>query len=237
MPIGKKGSSNPMGLKKLWTRLKNEERGAICVGCGLTVDGGLLIAEISDDGCNGLTCRADGLYVPCPDSIIGSAGVGAVGWTESFLIESPNTYEFISECTDTDTTDCVVGGGGFQFQLCNILCCTARGTWDVQVYGGLITGASADFNAIASLSVSIDNGAYVLASPITAFRMYGAAGATHDISNMEDVNFLELASVGSAGDCVTFSGKVTVQVLAGSATWSTEPTFEFHWQLHQVGCC
>lgn len=212
---------------------------------GIGTDTSKLSAAIirSPDNCNGVDLRGNGLYVPCPKSIVGAVNTGFTGFTAPFSpMVAGGTYDAQSVCpgspAPTATTyDCV----GSQIHICNPLCCSAQGLWDVTCYGGLILGAPG-FDATAFLMTSIDGGAFGAASPTTKIKMtnQGPASQFFELGNFQENNFIAFDAVDGAVPCHRFSAQFRIEVAGGSTgngTWVTGPQFEFRWHFHQTGCC
>lgn len=258
---------------------------AVCVGCGLKVDTGLLVVDRnpdttdsglectpgsglslnvihtspstiglagvgtasnplnaavlkSPDACNGLdVTRGNGLWAACPDAVIGGQEVaGTFGTATPFGINTGGaaTFDLDSQCTATATTTCFVGLGGHPlFRLCNPICTTTEGAWRVLCGGAVIDSTSADFHAYAFMSITFDGAAY-FSSVMTKQTIYSnGASRTFDIGNMEIVVPLSQVPL----SCDTIGGRLTIIVLAGTASWDIAPTFGFHWGQYPTGYC
>lgn len=230
---------------------------SVCVGCGLFVDAGLLkvqtnpngclvcddtnglAVEVSPDDCNALICRGNGLWALCPDSF---SCIQTVEFYGGAIIGVPDglasgSYDLLSQCIANACSSCPGGTDG-RIRFCNNSpCCTLEGFWDVQAYGGQVA-TNPGFNATAELFISTNGGAFVGASPVTLIRMQNntAAVQTFNLSGLMDRNYISLPA--GTGTCVDLQAMVRILVLAGTGTWESGPTFEFHFgPLTQRGCC
>ena len=205
----------------------------------IDVSSGVVSINRSEQSCNGINCLGDGLYAPCPDSIIGGDNFGATGgpWPLAGGLNTgggiPTTFNGQSLC------DSGCGGPGNQsIHICNTTCCTVAGYATVLASVGDINNASVGFEASVFLSCSINGGAYFGASPDTRIRIGndGAAPAGNRnlrVGTLIEKNFLVLG----VGECVDYQAQITIAVTAGTAAWETAPNFEFYFDLNQVGCC
>lgn len=199
----------------------------------LTCDGDGLSVNISGAACNGIRAEGNNLYAPCPDSYACSLNVGPDVPFVPFGINTAGAAHFDvpAGCVDLACSNCV----GSRWQVTNPSpCCTMEGFISALVYGGLITGASVGFDAAAYLMISINGGAFTTSNPPTFFRMTNQGPGTRnfDIANMEERNFLSLAASAS----LDIQIRVSIDVFAGTATWSTAPVFEYYVHMTQVNC-
>lgn len=190
-------------------------------------------AEVSGDVCNGISCRGNGLYAPCPDSYACIMNQGICGAFVPFAINTGGAGNFNLEacCADNPCSNCV----GSRWQVCNPSpCCTMEGFISVLVYGGAITGPSVGFDAEAHVEVQYGGGGWTISTPPTYFRMQNLSGnrSHFDIANMEERNYLLLAP----SECIDFQARITINVFAGSATWAAGPGFEYYVHTTQTNC-
>lgn len=256
---------------------------AVCTGCGLKVDAGLLIVDRNPDttasglectagqglslnvnhidsgsatltglgtaasplvagvrihpgDCNGITVALanDGIHSPCPDSLILDSVMTSIGAAiPHAVVGINNTYNRISDCTSSPGRVCVPGGGGTQLEFTNPTCCAIEGFATFQCYGGVLTGASADFDATAFSTVSVNNGPYLATIPNNV-KYYGDADKTvFEMGGFQTMTYLFLPPGGVA----QISAQFTVFVAAGSATWTVGSTFGLFLHMNQTGCC
>lgn len=202
-------------------RLGGAPNGLLCGGDGLRVDR-------SEDGCNGLEIRANGLYAPCPDSVVEIMNVTPAFAPFGINSGGAGNFNIPSGCSSSCS-------GGY-WHICNPLCCQVAGFISCRVYVGAVTGASVGFDAEAHLEISINGGPFGGASPPTYIRMQNLNVNNQsywDLANMEERNYLVL----DPGACVDMQVQATINVFAGTATWATGPNFEYYVHLTQTGCC
>lgn len=203
----------------------------------IDVVGGAVSVNLSTDACNGIECRANGLYAPCPDSIIVGDNFDATGNIWPFEINTGGSATFNADSLCSAPSTC--GGPGNQsIHVCNTTCCGVAGFATIIASVGNIDNASVGFAATVFLSTQVDGTGWTVATPFTEIRMGndGAAPAGNRnlrIGTLIEKNFLSLA----AGACTDYQSRVTIVVTSGTATWATQPNFEFYFDLNQVGCC
>lgn len=195
--------------------LGDAPNGLLCGGDGLRVDR-------SEDSCNGLEIRGNGLYAPSPDSIVTSASPGFVGGTIPFSVNAL-----------CGTPPCSFNlGTASATAFCNTTCCTVEGFWQWIAYGGVLNNATADFEATGFLTVSIDGGGFG-GTPQTNKKYYGDADKTvFELGGFQQKDYIAVAP----GVCHTINAQFTVLVSSGSATWAVGPQFESYVHLTQTGC-
>lgn len=193
---------------------------AICVGCGLTTSGGLLVVEVSPDACNGLECRGNGLYVPCPDSVTGiiSNTSPQAGLLPFDGLGPSNTYDF-----DSPT-----------ISITNDLCCTVSGRLSVQV-GGLLAGLEPTSKTTSSILVNPNGAGFGASAPDTSKINHnnGTGVLDVDFNNTQDVNWVII----TAGATLTYQARFRLLVQTATAHFSGTVAFAFQWDLNQDGCC
>ncbi|SRR6266498_1620436 len=201
-------------------RLGGSPNGLLCGGDGLRVDR-------SEDACNGIQIRANGLYAPCPNSIVNSMNVSPAFTPFGINSAGAGTFAVLSGCNSSCN-------GGY-WHICNTLCCAVAGFISCRVYAGVVSGASLGFDAAVHIEISINGAGFTGASPPTYTRMSNLAGnqTYWDLANMEERNLLVL----NPNECVDIQLQAVVNVFAGTATWSGGPNFEYYVHLTQTGCC
>jgi hypothetical protein len=242
-------------LQESWRRFKQDETGAICVGCGLDVvdgvvevqivEGGGLACDpttglsvnfpapsvldpISPDACNGIARRGNGLYSPCPDAVLGAQdSASAQNSLLPLAITGTNNDYFFESDVVTIT---------------NGLCCEVTGRITV-LAGGLYVTAGTGFRAYGRLLVDINGAGYAAAFPETNryVNNNGTGDIVADFNGLQDQNLLILA----AGASATYRAEIQIHVDIGSGTLDqifspVSPPgagFEFNWELVQTGCC
>lgn len=238
-----------MNLRKrfsdAWWRLRHDETGAVCVGCGLEVVDGLLAVDlaagggilcgddglyvstsvldpISPDACNGIVRRGNGLYSPCPKALAfgidtGSPQQGAVGAVTAGVGPSTNTYGFTSDAIVID----------------NPLCCAVKGKITIRA-GGLFLAANDGFYGDAHLEVKINTDPYgVFPSNTMVFENQSGGVLRTGFNGLQDDNYLAIA----AGGSVTYQAQILVNVHEGNGTLSGTIGFEFNYFLAQDCTC
>lgn len=224
---------------------------AVCVGCGLIVDGGTGLLQvhrdpaghiacsdanglsvdmaslISPDSCNGIAVRSNKLYAPCPKSIVGTTGVE----------QSPQFSGLPQNVTN---------GGAYSYNspttihICNTTCCTVEGLIFVQA-SGIYVQAKPGFVGGGQLQVKINGGVFGSLSPSTR-DTFSNPDATND--SFHDFNFNANLYVSlSAGGCVDYQWNVKFDVQTtgsgGGSNLKTDelgPHFVTRWQLGQTNC-
>lgn len=223
---------------------------AVCVGCGLIVDGatGLLQAHlktgghlacsdadgisvdvaslVSADACNGIRVTADKLYSPCPKAIVGTSAVQNSPQSVSLPISVTNggNYNFANDNSATS------------IHICNTTCCTVEGLVFVDV-GGIYIEAHPGFIGNSHLQVKVNSGAFgdIQPSSRDTFTNTDAAGNEFHDFHMAANLFVSLA----AGQCVDYQWNLVVDVqTSGSSVLKTDGTLQFvtRWSLSQTGC-
>lgn len=226
-------TGNGTSASRLTPGLTIDPNGAlVCGGPGLAI-------ERSPDDCNGVFLNANGLFTHCPDSLVGSANMGFEGGAPPFGIVGPlNFYNLQMNCGTQVAFPCDATANGIQIRFTNPTCCTVEGFWEFIVYGGVINGASNDFDATAFLTTSINGSAYG-ETPQTNVKYYGA-----DRPGFADIDTFELGGfhaknyhILGPGASFTVKAQMTVFVAVGSATWAVGPNFEVYAHFTQTGCC
>lgn len=200
------------------------------------ITAGLTPLLISGDACNGITNHGGQLYSPCPRSLAASNNMSGIGGgVIPFGITGPNnTYGRLSNCAvAVPAGTCAAGGGTSQIVFTNPTCSTIEGFWEWICYGGVITGASSDFDATGILTTSINNGAYG-ENPQTNMKYYGDADKTvFELGGYHAKNY----NILGPGASFQVSAQFVIFVATGSATWAVEPNFEVYAHFTQTGAC
>lgn len=194
----------------------------------IDVASGVVSINLSEDACNGLQCRGNGLYAPCPDSIVDRAGSGSTTATPvgvNGTATPPNNYIF--ESTDTIT-------------ICNTTCCTVSGRLTVSAGGIYALPAGPGLIIEGFLETSTNAGPYIGASPLGSRLVHNNHGTNDlfaDFNNLHDNVVTTLAPT----ECVTVRSRVRYTVTSGALTSGTlggaSQQFEYQWDLNQTGCC
>jgi hypothetical protein len=201
---------------------------AICLSCGLTIVDGALAAEISTDLCQGLECRDDGLYAPCPQSIVGIDNKTSVNATD--LDSTPSGLPVNGDATYNFLFDAVT--------ITNTTCCTVRGLVTFKT-GDLELDADAGFFGAADLDLQTTppggglGDVYPMAEIVADNN--GTGTRRFSFNGMWDQVYLELA----AGASVTYQVNMSVHVVSGTGHLihiRGGPALETTWLLAQV-CC
>lgn len=236
-------------LRAAWQRFLHDERGAVCVGgCfevvdgvlqlqldpagGLTCGGAGLAATavpttavpISNDGCNGLKRHGDGLYVVCPDTVVGQHDDAPVAYNDS--VSGPNNlYNYESVTTATVT---------------NTLCHPVSGQVTIREGGLYMQDLAAGFLTIAHIEVSVNGGGYVAATPFASRRYLN-----NDAANVADIDFDNMVWSDTitnlaAGASITYKPRVQVNIQgasAGAGHIIGSIGFRTQWHLTPSGGC
>ena len=218
--------------------------GLTCTGSGLAISGAGAVGIVADDSatidfsgdgssgshlsaavkrsteaCNGIRLDASGVFAYCPRSVVVSANVGFTGGAIPFgMTGVNNTYNLgtISGTTVTNNTDRALSG-----------------FWGFYAYGGVITGASADFDATAFLTQSLDGGP-LASTPLSNTKYYGDADKTvFELGGFASKDF----DVILPGVTRTFNAQFTIFVATGTATWAVGPNFELYAHFTPTECC
>lgn len=194
--------------------LADANSGLICDGTGLRVD-------VSEDACNGIAIRANGLYSPCPDGVItvanhtspqsASLPFSAVGVN--------NTYNFNS----------------LVVRITNNTCCSVEGQIVIRV-GGLFGTAHPGFFGSSHIQTSVTGGPpFFDAAPSTNKVIHNVTASNWavDFNNTEEINYLALGP----GAFVDYMANFLI--LANVGTIDLFGTVDFEWNgvLVQTGCC
>lgn len=206
----------------------------ICDGTGLRVD-------VSEDACNGASIRGNGLYAPCPDSLVCSVNTGNQGGLPVALNTGggvPSFFNLLSNCTAPPScATCVAACGTNAIQICqngvNDICCQTSGFWEIEAYGGVIS-TNPGFEATVFLRECLD-GVFADSQPLTNKKFFNSTGGVQiwELGSFLAKNFI----VYNRGDCHTFSAAITIAVTAGTGSWIVGPNFEFYFHFTQTGCC
>lgn len=192
--------------------LADANSGLICDGTGLRVD-------TSEDACNGITIRGNGLYAPCPDGVITVANHGSPQATPPFIVGVNNTYNFNS----------------LVVRITNNTCCTVEGQIVVRV-GGLFGTAHPGFFGSSHIETSVTGGPpFTAAAPSTNKVIHNvtASNWSIDFNNTEEINYLTL------GPGVFVDYIANFQLLANVGVCDLSGSVDFEWNgiLVQTGCC
>ena len=182
----------------------------------------------SPDACNGLELRANGVWAKCPSSLVQIMNVSPAFAPFGINSGGAGNFNIPSGCNNS------CNGGNWH--ICNPYNCQISGFISIRAYMGAVSGASVGFDAEGHLEVSINGGGYTGASPGTFIRMQNLTVNNQsywDLANMEERNFLIL----DPGACVDYQVQATINVFAGTATWSTGPNFEYYVHLTTTGGC
>lgn len=218
---------------------------AVCVGCGLFVDAGLLkvqtnpngclvcddtlglSVEVSPNDCNALTCTPNGLYVPCHDGVSGAFTCGSPQQGTLPLTTAGGDAEYnFNSC---------------EISICNPTCCSVEGIINIQV-GGLYADVPAGPGVVGTYGYSIlmvnpDGTGMIAAGPPTNKVVHnhvpGSPVLLTDLNNMADTNRLIIGS----NDCVTYVANLRFVSQVNPIDLHGTIDFEFQWILTHVGCC
>lgn len=195
-------------------------------------------ADISEDACNGITCRANGLYAHCPDSLVCSINVPGTGGGAVPVALSAGTFDLLSNCTAPPScATCVAACGTNAIQVCqngaNAICCQTSGFWEIIAYGGVIS-TNPGFEATVLLRECLD-GSFGNSVPLTNKKFFNSTGGAQiwELGGFHAKNFI----VSNLNDCHTFAAAIRIIVVAGTGSWIVAPEFEFYWHYTQTGCC
>ena len=187
----------------------------------IDVVGGVVSVNLSEDACNGLQCRANGLYAPCPDSETGINSQGSANQGDIPL----NVNTGGAATFDLVTIAAV--------SICNPTCCTASGRISV-MSGGIFIDADPGYLGSTNLQISIDGGGFA-SSPVAEIWCDNNTASIQrfDLNNLEDDFWSNLGS----GACTTVAARIRTVVSAGTGTINGILVFETQWDLNQTGCC
>lgn len=226
---------------------------AVCVGCGLDINGGSGLLEVqldpaggitcgpaglaasavpvasipvSPDACNGITKRGNGLYSPCPKSIVGSiiqTSPQGSGLPQTMI--APGTFNYLND----NTTNSI--------HICNTTCCEVQGFVEVTVGDTYLDEAEGFFGS-SRIQVNIDASGLVDTEPSTerVYQNNGTGTLREDANNMGTALQLNIA----VGACHDYQWRLQFTATAGTATLKTltaGPKFQTRWMLSQTGCC
>lgn len=184
--------------------------------------GGAVSVEISPDACNGLRCRGNGLYIPCPNTIAGTSGTllqtGVVPPFNAVPPES-NPYNFPSP----------------EITIDNTLCCTVSGRISV-IAGGLFATLEPSTECYYYLEVDANGAGLIGVSPETRAYRHNVSTTvvqTVDFNNIEDNNWLTIP----ASSSVTYAANFVLRVISGTAHVTGDVGFEFIWNLGLACAC
>lgn len=184
-----------------------------------------VLDPISDDACNGIVRRVDGLYAPCPDANVSAVNIGAI--ENGDLPFEVNTGGGVPSYFHLSTP-------GPDTAIANDLCCNASGI--ITIRGGSIFLDAADnFYCTAQLQIKYNGGAWANADPSTmqVFENKTGSNVHTGFSNFMEVNKIDV----NAGSSVTYAARIEIAVYASTAILSGPVGFEFNWVIPQVGCC
>lgn len=194
----------------------------------IDVASGVVSINPSEDACNGIQCRANGLYAPKPDSL---TGINNSGSTQAAPVgvngtEAPGGNVYTFNATNT-------------LSITNTLCCNVFGLVRITA-GGLKMGTAGPGLLIEGfLEISTDGGAYIGANPggskvihnnSTTAQLWG------DFNNIVD-NLWRAPLAPSA--ITTYHARMRYVVTSGSATSGTligAQAFEYDYIFTQTGC-
>lgn len=189
---------------------------AASAGDCITVSaGGAVSVEISPDACNGLKCRGNGLYIPCPTTIAGTSGtVIQTGAAPPFDAAGPNaTFNFPSPVIN----------------ITNNLCCSVSGRISI-IAGGLFATLEPSTECYYFLQTNANGGGLVGVSPETRAYRHNVSTTvvqTVDFNNIEDNNWYTIP----AGTAETYAANFVLFVITGTAHVTGNVGFEFIWDL------
>lgn len=201
--------------------------------------------DISEGNCNSLECRGDGLYAPCPNSLVCPRIVGFTGGSFPINLDNPaSTYNIFSNCTGgAGCSSCVGNACGNEIQVClpaADFCCQMRGYWGFRAYGGNVRMAPG-FEATMIVTQCLDGTGYVNTTPLHNIKLYNDVSNTNsviwEVSGINTQEYIEY----NPGDCHTFGLQLTIDVEtatapATSSQWVASPEFEFYLHLTPTGC-
>lgn len=217
-----------------------------CVGCGLQVnpvsgvleveldpaggitcgDDGLAVTSVpaagvalSDDACQAIELRADGLYANCAMSICNTA-------------QHNSAQNALLPITITGATDDVYDFEGDLVTINNDTCREVAGIITVQVGGLYVDTGAGGFFGTASLEVNINGAGYASATPDTGKRVHGAS-LFGDFNNLHESNYLSIAAGGSA----TYRARLHLVAWNGDANLHGAVNIQLVWALSPVGAC
>lgn len=205
---------------------------AICVGDGLDVVDGLLVAKASPDACNGLQVRANGLWSECVNNIAGAVDQLS---PQSVLLPiaisnpsgnplTPTTFGFLNDNSSTS------------IHVCNTTCCTVTGSFDVTI-GGLELDADPGFFGNMSIQLKFNSGAFAPVVPLSEWVANNVGGSTQRISfNGMSAPFTRALA---PGECVDVQWAQVLSCAAGTGNLGSigaGPRFTTRWMFVQTGC-
>lgn len=186
----------------------------------IDVAGGVVSINRSEDACNAIECRANGLFVPCPEGHAGiqnaaSPQIGDIPLTMTGT--GPSSYNFESEVTTiTNPSNCCSLGGVISFMT------NFQGTVPVNGY------------FTVQMFIQPDGGAYIGANPSAYEIVHNVGNATMQWGiNLWDTGWYPF----DPGQTRTFRSKATFTNIAGTTSViAGGGQFETQWTLVPTSC-